>query len=198
MSSENTFVIVGLGNPGSKYQDTRHNVGFMVADYLADRAGVRIETEKWSAYSAKARVDGKTVYFVKPDTYMNLSGKAVVRFVDYYKCPAENVLIIHDDLDMNPGRLKLADSGGSGGHNGIKSLIQCLSTKNFFRLKFGIGRPGKNGVHPDFPVDKFVLSPFAGDEMALIDERMAIIHEGIGHFLQGDAAKAKNIINSVK
>lgn len=198
MSADNTYIIVGLGNPGGKYHDTRHNVGFMVVDYLASQAGVCLETEKWSAYSAKARIDGRTVYLVKPDTYMNLSGKAVIRFLDYYKCPVENLLVIHDDLDMAPGRLKLTSGGGAGGHNGIKSIVQSLSNKDFYRLKFGIGRPGKGEVHQDFPVDKFVLSPFSTDEKMMIDDRLSIISDGVAAFLSGDHAKAKNMINSVK
>mgnify|MGYP001610224771 CR=1 FL=1 len=195
---DNTTIIAGLGNPGDKYKDTRHNIGFMVVDYLARRAGVVLETEKWSAYYAKARIEGRNVYLVKPDTFMNLSGQAVIRYLDYYKCSAENLIVVHDDIDMSAGRLKLTNGGGAGGHNGIKSIIQHLSNKDFFRLKFGVGRPGKDGVHPDFPVDKYVLSPFSQDEKEMIEERMTVIEDGLGYLLSGDSKKAKNLINSVK
>ncbi len=196
--SESTYIIVGLGNPGIKYDNTRHNVGFMVLDYIARKAETVIESEKWSALTTKCRLAGKNVYFVKPLTYMNLSGKAVVRFVDYYKCPPENLLVIHDDLDMDLGRLKLVKGGGAGGHNGIKSIVSLLGTKEFYRIKFGIGRPGKGGIHPDFPVDKFVLSPFSQDELSVVDSRMASICEGIDFFLDMQPQKAMNLINSVK
>ncbi len=170
----------------------------MVADYLAGRAGVDIIASKWSAYYAKARVAGRNIYFVKPDTFMNLSGQAIARFLDFYKCPSENLLVIHDDLDMSPGRFQLAREGGAGEHNGIKSIINCISSKKFFRLKFGIGRPDKDGVHPEFPVDKFVLAPFSKDESELVNERLPIIEEGVLAFLESDPQKAMNILNSMK
>ncbi len=196
--SENTYIIVGLGNPGVKYCNTRHNIGFMVLDYLARKADVSINAEKWSALTTNILVNGKKVYFVKPVTYMNLSGKAVARFIDYYKCPFENLLVVHDDLDMDLGRLKLVKGGGAGGHNGIKSIVSSLGTKDFHRLKFGIGRPGKGGVHPDFPVDKFVLAPFSEEELSIVSSRMPVIHDGINIFLDLQPLKAMNLINSVK
>lgn len=198
MSAENTYIVVGLGNPGAKYENTRHNVGFMVADYLAQKSDVTITTEKWFSYSAKARLFGKTVYFVKPDTFMNLSGKSVAKFLDFYKSSPGNLLVIHDDIDMNPGRLKLTVGGGAGGHNGIKSIIQSIGSKDFFRLKFGIGRPGVGDVPSEMPVDKFVLAPFSKYENDLVADRLITIEEGIRYFLENDSAQAQNILNSVK
>ncbi len=196
--SETPFVLVGLGNPGGKYHMTRHNAGFMVLDALAEGVGAELGSEKWSALWASCRMGGRKVHLLKPCTYMNLSGRAVARFVGYYQCPLDNLLVIHDDLDMSPGRLKLVRGGGSGGHNGIKSIVDALGGNDFFRLKIGIGRPGRGGVHPDFPVDKFVLAPFSEQELLLFEQRLPIIRDGISLLIGGKLSKAVNLINSVK
>lgn len=129
---------------------------------------------------------------------MNLSGKAVARYVDFYKVEPDRVLVIHDDLDMNPGRVKLVAGGGAGGHNGIRSLVEWLGTGNFLRLKLGIGRPGKLGVHPEIPVEKYVLAPFSPDEKKLLDERMDSIEKGLEYLVCDGLSKAMNLLNSIK
>lgn len=198
MSSNSPYLIVGLGNPGLKYEKNRHNIGFILIDYLAAEYGTSLDQVKFSANTGTARICGTTILFIKPDTYMNLSGKAVAAFADFYRCEPENILVIHDDIDMSPGRLKLTSGGGAGGHNGIKSIMSCMGQKGFYRLKFGVGRPGKDGVHPDFPVDKYVLSNFLDEELQMIDERKKIIKNGVELFLQGERNKAVGMINSVK
>jgi PTH1 family peptidyl-tRNA hydrolase len=196
--NENMFLVVGLGNPGSEYAATRHNVGFIVVDELAERLGVSVDREKWQAYSAQLDLWGRKVCLLKPNTFMNLSGKAVAKYVDFYKVRPEQILVVHDDLDMAPGRVKLVAGGGTGGHNGIRSLVECLGTKDFMRLKLGIGRPGKVGLFPGMPVEKYVLAPFTPDEKMLLVQRMDAIEKGLECLLSDGLAKAMNLLNTLK
>ncbi|MCF8055204.1 MAG: aminoacyl-tRNA hydrolase [Desulfocapsa sp.] len=195
---EETYLIAGLGNPGPSYENTRHNVGFQVVDSIARSQGLSLDQNKWDALYCGGSFWGARIFLVKPQTYMNLSGKAVVRFADFFKISPGNILVVHDDLDMRPGRVKLVTTGGAGGHNGIRSLIHCLGTKDFYRLKYGIGRPGQNGFHAEMPVDRFVLTSFSADEQKLLDERMSVLAEGIKAFITSGAQQAMNILNAVK
>ncbi|MBW6519494.1 MAG: aminoacyl-tRNA hydrolase [Desulfoarculaceae bacterium] len=196
--NENMFLVVGLGNPGSEYAATRHNVGFMVVDELARRFGVSVDREKWQAHSAQVVLWGRQICFLKPVTFMNLSGKAVVRYVDFYKMRPDQIVVVHDDLDMAPGRVKLVAGGGTGGHNGIRSLVQCLGTKDFLRLKMGIGRPGRLSLCPGMSVEKYVLAPFAPDEKMLLEQRMDLIEKGLEYLVCDGVAKAMNLLNTMK
>ncbi len=192
------YLIVGLGNPGSKYTDTRHNVGFIAVDELARRWKESLSTEKWNALSCRMVQWDCRLTLIKPVTFMNLSGRAVAEYAKFYKIPVQNIIVVHDDLDMHPGRLKLVRGGGAGGHNGIKSITQSLGSNEFFRLKIGIGRPGKGDVHADFPVEKYVLSVMSAEEASLLEDRIASIEEGIRMFINDGPAKAMSIINSIK
>lgn len=196
--TEETFLIVGLGNPGGNYENTRHNVGFQVVDAIARSHGLSLDLTKWEAQYSRASLWGVRVFLVKPQTFMNLSGKSISRFADFFKISPSHTLVIHDDIDMHSGRLKLVAGGGPGGHNGIRSLIQYLGTKDFFRLKYGVGRPGKNGVHPQIPVERFVLAPFSGDEQKLLGERMSLLVEGVETFVRYGSQQAMNALNVVK
>lgn len=196
--NESMFLIVGLGNPGHEYAATRHNVGFMVVDELARRFAVSCDYVKWQAHSVQLTAWGRKVCIVKPDTFMNLSGQAVARFVDFYKVQSDRLLVIHDDIDMDPGRVKLVAGGGAGGHNGIRSLMQCLGTRDFLRLKIGIGRPGKLNIHAGIPVEKFVLAPFLPEENMVVEKKMDIIVQGLEVLVRDGTAKAMNLLNSVK
>lgn len=195
---EKTFLIVGLGNPGLSYEATRHNAGFLIVDELARQQGLSLDSEKWGGLFCRASFWGARIFLLKPQSFMNLSGKSVARFADFFKIPLDHLLVIHDDLDMHPGRLKLVSSGGAGGHNGIRSLIQWLGSKEFFRLKYGIGRPGQHGVHAGMPVDKYVLAPFSQNEQELLEKRMALLVEGIELFVKSGAQPAMNFLNGVK
>ena len=196
--AEEIYLIAGLGNPGSKYAATRHNVGFQVLDALAARSGVSLAAEKWDALHCQVSMAGKRIYLLKPQNFMNRSGSSIARFADFFKIAKEHILVIHDDLDMHPGRLKLVATGGPGGHNGIRSIIQCLGTKDFHRLKIGIGRPGKNGIHADIPVERFVLAAVSREEQQLLDERMDVILDGVECFVESGSQKAMNALNAVK
>ena len=129
---------------------------------------------------------------------MNLSGNAISRFVDFFKIETNHLLVIHDDIDMPPGRVKLVSGGGPGGHNGIRSMIQCLGTRDFFRLKYGVGRPGQNNVHSDIPVDRYVLASFTEEEQLLLQKRTKPIIEGIQTFVRSGPQKAMNMLNVIK
>jgi peptidyl-tRNA hydrolase, PTH1 family len=150
-------LVVGLGNPGSEYERTRHNVGFMVADVLAERVGGRFTVHKKSgADLVEARLDGRKVLLAKPRSYMNVSGRPVAALAKFFSVPPTEVIVVHDELDLPFGTIRLKRGGGEGGHNGLRSLSSALTTKDYLRVRFGIGRPpGRQD-----PAD-FVLKPFA-------------------------------------
>ena len=154
-------LIVGLGNPDKKYNNTRHNIGFMVVDnYLKDATW----SKKFNGLYTTVNIGSEKVIFLKPQTYMNLSGQAVIQFVQYFDIKNTDILVIQDDLDQNIGAFKLKTNSGSGGHNGIKSIISSLHTENFARLKIGINSVNKGEV-----ID-FVLSKFSKTEMSIIEK----------------------------
>lgn len=151
--------IVGLGNPGKKYEKTRHNIGFMVIDELLRRHGWTLNKKKFSGKYALEHLHGEQVVLLQPETYMNLSGKCIKPLVDYYKIDVKDVLVIYDDLDLPTGKIRLRQKGGHGGHNGIRSTIDHLATREFKRLRIGIGRPTT-----PIPVVDYVLGSFPNDQ----------------------------------
>ncbi len=193
--ADTRFLLVGLGNPGGEYDLTRHNVGFLFLDYLAQRSGCRIDGKKMDGLYAQKQVFGGQVIFLKPQTYMNRSGQSVRAFVDYFKIPSERILVVHDDLDLAAGRIKVVGKGGAGGHNGIRSITQHLGTADFARLKIGIGRPVLNEQGQGQPVDKFVLSRMNADEIALFEQRFAIVGEAVEIFVREGINRCMNQIN---
>lgn len=164
-------LIAGLGNPGREYERHRHNVGFMVVEALARRARADFTQEKFEARIATGTVGGEKVLFVLPQTFMNLSGKSVAGAAKFYKVPTSDVLVIHDELDLPFGRLQLKAGGGTGGHNGLKSIVGLLGDESFPRLRFGIGKP--EGPNAKERVHGHVLSNFSTEEQpqlpALLD-----------------------------
>lgn len=174
-------VICGLGNPGKQYFETRHNVGFMVVDELAQRhqATFRLES-KFQAEIATFLLAGEKVMLVKPMTFMNESGKSLRLIADYYQLEMEDLLIVFDDLDLQVGKLRLRASGSAGGHNGIKSIISHLNTKTFNRIKIGIGRPEHQTVV------QHVLSPFHKTEYPMIKEAVSKAGDAIDFFIETD------------
>lgn len=192
------FLIVGLGNPGQKYHNTRHNIGFLLVDVLVSRWGGTNPTEKFHSFLCQGRVAGQRISFLKPQTFMNLSGKAVAEYMRFYKVDADSVIVIHDDIDMAPGRVKLVRGAGAGGHNGIKSINSSIGTKDYFRLKIGIGRPGQHGVHPDIPIERYVLAPFSPEQQSVLDSRLIDIEKGLMLFFDESSVAATNVLNSLK
>jgi peptidyl-tRNA hydrolase, PTH1 family len=167
------LVIVGLGNPGRRYRGTRHNVGREVVECLAAGLGVRLEDDGW-ALTARARVRAASVTLAVPETYMNVSGQAVRDLLRRRRRRAGDLLVIHDDLDLPLGQLRLKPGNGPGGHNGIRSIIETLATRQFPRLRVGIGRPPA-GVDPT----EFVLQRFTSDERPVIDTAIARAAEAV-------------------
>ncbi len=149
-------LIVGLGNPGKEYERTRHNSGFLAMDLLADRLGVSISTKKWNAFVETVRIEGQAVLLMKPQTYMNNSGSAVSQAVEYYKIDPEDILVLHDDMDLPVGSLRIRKKGSAGGQKGMKSIIDCLGTNELCRVRIGVGH-SERGVHENVP--DWVLSP---------------------------------------
>jgi PTH1 family peptidyl-tRNA hydrolase len=175
------LLVAGLGNPGRDYERTRHNAGWLVLDELARRHGGSWRS-KFSGSLAEARVDGARVALLKPETYMNESGRSVAGAARFFKVPAAALLVVHDDVDLEPGRLQARQGGGLAGHNGLRSLAQHLGTQDFLRLRIGVGRPGRGDPRS---VSDWVLAPFAPEEdlEALIsrsaDAVETIVREGL-------------------
>ena len=181
------LLVVGLGNPDREYERTRHNAGWLVVDELARRHGGSWRS-KFSGSLAEVRLGEKRLALLKPETYMNESGRSVSAAARFFKVPAESILVAHDDVDLEPGRLQARRGGGLAGHNGLRSLAQDLGTQDFLRLRIGVGRPGRGDPRP---VADWVLSPFASEEdlEALVaraaDAAEVIANEGL------EAAQAK-------
>ena len=159
------WLLVCLGNPGDKYENTRHNVGFMVADEVAERQNKPIQRLKFKALTNIFTISGEKVLVMKPITYMNLSGEAVRPAADFYKIPPARVLVVSDDTALPVGRLRIRTKGSAGGHNGLKSIIQHLGTDQFPRLRVGVGEK----PHPDYDLADWVLGKFAGEDKKAID-----------------------------
>jgi len=197
--SKQDNLIVGLGNPGAEYEDTKHNVGFLVLDTLYNYFDRNSNfKDKWNGLYGSTTYNQDKVHFLKPLTYMNRSGQSVAGAYTFFKIGPDRLVVVHDDLDMPPGRVKLVKGGGHGGHNGIKSIVSSIGTNDFYRLKIGIGRPGQGDIHKDFPVEKYVLSSFSSDELSLLRERCEQIVDGIKYLLDGDIGRAKGALNSLK
>lgn len=165
----NHLLIIGLGNPGLNYNDTRHNIGFAFINAIAEHFHFPEFTTKFSAHISSQLVENNKITLVKPQTYMNLSGQSVSRIAQFYKIPSENIIVIHDDLDLDLAKVKMKINGGSGGHNGINSIDQQIG-KDYYRIRIGIGKPNIN-----YDVSNFVLSKFTNDEIKII----AILFENL-------------------
>lgn len=158
------FLIVGLGNPTKEYENTRHNAGFMALDYIADRLNVNIKKNKFDALFADTKLNDKRIFLVKPQTYMNLSGESVFKFVSFYKIFIENIVVISDDISLPVGKIRIRRKGSHGGHNGLKNIINLLGSDNFPRIKIGVGAKPS-----DWNLADWVLSKFSNDELRIMD-----------------------------
>ena len=185
------WLVVGLGNPGDKYENTRHNAGFMVVDELAERLHVPVQRLKYKALTNTAEVGGKRVLLMKPVTYMKLSGEAVRQAAEFYKIPPERVLVISDDVSLPVGKLRIRKGGSAGGHNGLKSIIAQLGSDRFPRLKIGVGEK----PHPDYDMADWVLSKFAGADRQMIEEAMKRAADAVECLLRDGADQAMNKFN---
>ena len=182
-------LIVGLGNPGREYEGNRHNVGFWWVDELARSQNVHLKSEnKFYGATVRGNVHGHEVFLLKPETFMNGSGRAVGALAQFYKMPPEEIMVVHDELDLSPGVVRLKKGGGHGGHNGIKDTIAHLGTKDFWRLRIGIGHPGERSA-----VSNYVLGDPRREDRELIEEAMQKAL-GVAHLIiegKSDAAMLK-------
>lgn len=185
------FLIVGLGNPGSEYEDTRHNIGFKVVDNIAKEYNIEINRQKFKGMCGEGFINGEKVILLKPTTYMNLSGESIREVVDFYKLSNEDVLVIYDDISLDVGRLRIRDKGSAGGHNGIKSIIAHLGTDVFPRIKVGVGQPNVDLVH-------YVLGKFSKEEMEILRESIDASTKAAAEMLKSDVKTAMNKFNGFK
>jgi len=181
-------VIVGLGNPGPQYAETRHNIGFLLVDLLAEMYKLQFRA-KFQGLWTEMNVEGERILLLKPQTFMNLSGRSVKELTSFYKIQGSDLLIVHDDMDLSLGKIRLRDQGSSGGHNGIKSILAELGTEKFWRLKLGVGRPHE----PRTTVIDHVLSSFAQDELTELDEVLGRAEKATNLWIKGESDRAMNL-----
>ena len=178
-----TWLIVGLGNPGREYEKTRHNAGFRAMDILAQKLGCKLDKAKFQGLYGQVNYNGRKLLLLKPQTFMNLSGKSVLQISAFFHVPPQNIIVLFDDISLEPGRLRLRKDGSAGGHNGIKSIIAELGSQEFPRVKIGVGAK----PHPDFDLANWVLSAFSAQEEKALqpaleraaDAALAIVELGI-------------------
>ncbi len=156
------ILVVGLGNPGNQYHNTRHNIGFLVLDFFSKQYSFEITSKKFNAHYSEVTLFDQKIFFIKPQTFMNLSGPAVKHFMDFYKIPSQKTIIIHDDIDLPFETIRKKVKGGHAGHNGLKSIMEALGTDQFLRLRMGVGRPPPFGDTTE--VSDYVLSQFNTEE----------------------------------
>lgn len=185
------WLLVCLGNPGDQYENTRHNVGFMVADELAERHNIPVQRLKFRALTNTVTVGDRKVLLMKPVTYMNLSGEAVHEAAAFYKIPPEHILVISDEVALAPGKLRVRRSGSAGGHNGLKNIIAHLGTDQFPRIRLGVGQK----PHPDYDMADWVLSKFAGEDLKTITEAIRKAADAVECLIQEGPDKAMNRFN---
>lgn len=185
-----TYLIIGLGNPGREYKDTRHNIGFMLMDYLAEKLEARGMKVQSKAITISALYNEKKIILAKPQTYMNLSGQSVQGLLNFYKIPFENLLVAHDDLDIPFGTIRIRPTGGPGGQRGMADTIEQLGTKDFPRLRLGIGRPPGRMQAKDY-----VLQNFSKDEQKLLPEILSRASDAALEFVMNGLNMAMNKYN---
>jgi len=187
---EDMYLIVGLGNPESEYSKTRHNMGFNTINKIAEKYNIQANKTKFQGLYESAIIEGQKVILVKPQTYMNLSGNCVQEFMNFYKIQKENIIVIYDDMDIEPGEIKIRKKGGPGGHNGMKSIIQMLGTEDFSRIRIGIGRPEHNGDEINY-----VIGAIPQDQIPKLEEGTEKAKDAIIEILKNGIDSAMNKFN---
>ena len=192
MPQKKVLLVVGLGNPGDAYVKTRHNAGFMVLDEVAESFSISIEKRKFDALFGRGLIEGSEVILAKPMAFMNLSGIPVQKILNYFKIPFEDMLVIHDDIDLAFGRLQIKENGGHGGHKGLKSIIETVGSGNFIRLRIGIGRSEDN-----IDIANYVLGQFNTNEKKILDKITEKARDAVVTTICKGTKKAMNIFNVV-
>lgn len=184
-------LIVGLGNPGKQYENTRHNIGFIVIDRLSQKLNISLTKKKFKGLYGKGNINGQEIILLKPMTYMNLSGEAVKPFMEYFRIANENLLVIYDELDLPVGKIRLRYKGSAGGHNGIKSIINHLGSEQFNRIRIGIDRPQSG-----YPITDYVLGTFTKEEKEIIDKMVEKTVEACEMWLEKPFIEVMNRYNN--
>ena len=185
------YLVVGLGNPGSKYENTRHNAGFLTMDYIAEKYGARIDRLKFKGLCGDAVIGGVRTLLLKPSTFMNLSGQSVTEAMSFYKIPAEKVIVIYDDISLPPGRLRIRRKGSDGGHNGMKNIIYLSGKDTFPRIKMGVGAK----PNPQWDLADWVLSTFSAQELPQMKQAFEHASQAVELMVQGKVDEAMNRFN---
>ena len=185
------YIIAGLGNPGKKYEGTRHNIGFDTLDVIASKNNIKFNKTKFRADFGEGIIGGEKVILVKPQTFMNLSGESIRPLRDFYKVPDENIIIIYDDISLPLGKLRLRGKGSAGGHNGMKSIIYQLNTDIFPRIKIGVGAP----PHEDFDLADYVLGKFGKDEIEILTKTVDRVNDTVESIIRNGVEKTMSKFN---
>ncbi len=185
------YIIAGLGNPGIQYEGTRHNAGFMAISALEKKYDISVSSHKFKALVANAVIGGKNCLVMKPETYMNLSGDAIDQAMSFYKIPLENVIVIFDDISLEPGQIRIRRKGSAGGHNGLKSIIAQCGGEDFPRIKIGVGKKPR----PDYDLADWVLSRFNDDDRKKLEDVMPKVCAAAELMVQGEISEAMNKFN---
>ena len=186
-----SHIVAGLGNPGDKYDKTRHNAGFIAIDRLCDSLGVKCDRAKFKALTCEATIGNSRVLIMKPQTFMNLSGEAISEAARFYKIPADKVIVISDDVTLAVGKLRIRGKGSAGGHNGLKSIIEHLGTQEFPRIKLGVGEK----PHPDYDMVDWVLGKFPKEDLDKLTKTVESVPSAIASLIQEDITSAMNRFN---
>ena len=185
------YLVVGLGNPDRKYENTRHNCGWLAIDYIAEKLGIKVNKIKYKSFVGEAAIGGKKALLMKPTTYMNNSGQAVVEAMNFYKIPPENVVVIFDDVSLDVGKMRIRQKGSDGGQKGMRSIIYLSGSDAFPRIKIGIGAK----PNPDWDLADWVLSRFSDDERKTLDKMFENAYEAVGLIIDGKTDRAMNRFN---
>ena len=183
-----THIVAGLGNIGKQYEKTRHNAGFLSIDYIAERAGVKIDRVKFHSTTAEANIAGRRVLLMKPTTLMNNSGAAIGEAAAFYKIPPENIIVLHDEISFDPGIIRIRRKGSAGGHNGLKSIIAHIGSEEFPRIKIGVGKKPS----PEYDLADWVLGKFPEADMKALSERFSDISDATEEIIKGNIDAAMN------
>lgn len=186
------YLVAGLGNPDKKYEKTRHNIGFDAAISFADKHSIAINKSKFKAMFGEGMIGDEKVIIALPQTYMNLSGDSIAEIAAFYKIPNENIIILHDDISLAPGRMRIRQKGSAGGHNGLKSIISRLGSDVFARIKIGVGAP----VHADYDLADFVLGKFSREETELLDPVIKKVADAAECIIKSGIDRAMNRYNN--
>ncbi|MBW7572794.1 aminoacyl-tRNA hydrolase [Caproiciproducens faecalis] len=186
------YIVAGLGNPGGKYEGTRHNAGFMALDYIAEKAGAKVDRIRFKGLTGTAVIGGKKVLLLKPSTYMNLSGQSVTEAMSFYKLPPEKVIVLFDDISLEPGHMRIRMKGSDGGQNGMKNIIYLSGSDRFPRIKLGTGAK----PNPQWDLADWVLSKFTETDKKALYEAIDHANSSVELMVQDNAAEAMNKYNS--